>query len=206
NSNAYSLRALAIEHACEPVDLGVAKDDEKELLEKIQSGLHYDILVTSGGVSAGKYDYVLAAMKKAGVDLKFWKVNIKPGMPLAFGIFVRNGFNVPVFCLPGNPVSTVVTFLEFVRPCLETMMSISGKDTRLHLRATLEHSLKKTDGKRHYHRGILENRNGRLVVRSTGNQSSGVLSSMVKANCLIILREDQSSFDAGNEVDVEFPL
>jgi molybdopterin molybdotransferase len=203
NSNAYSLHALAKESNCVPIDLGVAKDNELELLQKVHEGLSYDLLVTSGGVSAGKYDYVLDAMKKAGVVLKFWKVNIKPGMPLAFGTFGKNGRDVLVFCLPGNPVSSVVTFLEYVRPCIERMMSRGADAPRVRLKATLEEALSKRDGKRHYHRGIVQSKEGKLSVQSTGSQSSGVLTSLVRANCLIILNEQQSTFEKGEEVEIE---
>ena len=203
NSNSYSLRALAEENDCEPIDLGVARDNEEELLQKVREGLKYDILVTSGGVSAGKYDYVLESLKKAGVILKFWKVNIKPGMPLAFGTYTKDERNALVFSLPGNPVSTVVTFLEFVKPCLEKMTSRYNGAPPVQLQAKLEHALSKSDGKRHYHRGIVRSEKGELHVRSTGNQSSGVLSSLVKANCLIILKEQQSSIEGGGEVDIE---
>jgi molybdopterin molybdotransferase len=203
NSNAHSLRALALENDCEPIDLGVARDNEEELLRKIREGLKYDLFVTSGGVSAGKYDYVLDSMKKAQVNLKFWKVNIKPGMPFAFGTYAKDGRDVLVFCLPGNPVSTVVTFLQFVQPCIQRMMSGSNNSTRMRLRAKLEQALSKSDGKRHYHRGIVRSEEGKLYVRSTGNQSSGVLSSLVKANCLITLNEQQSEFAEGEEVVVE---
>jgi len=203
NSNAYSLIALGRECNCEPINLGVARDNEQELLQKVHSGLQYDLLVTSGGVSAGKYDFVLESVKKAGVSLKFWKVNIKPGMPLAFGVYTDDSRNVPVFCLPGNPVSTVVTFLEYVRPAIEKMMSRPDHATRIGLKAMLEEALTKRDGKRHYQRGIVRNKGGALFVRSTGNQSSGVLSSLVKANCLIILDEGRSTFEEGKEVDIQ---
>lgn len=203
NSNAYSLFALAKENDCRPVDLGVAKDEELELVQKIKEGLNHDIVVTSGGISAGKYDFVLQAMKRSGIDLKFWKVNIKPGTPFAFGIFSSSGRSVPVFCLPGNPVSTVVTFLQFVRLCLLAMMGMSYDASVLRLSASLEHDIQKSDGKRHYHRGILESKNGKLSVRSTGSQSSGVLSSLVKANCLIVLEEMKSDYHKGEQVAVE---
>ncbi len=203
NSNVHSLSALAIENFCRPLDLGMARDDEDELLEKIRRGLESDILVTSGGISAGKYDYVLGAMKRAGVDIKFWKVNIKPGMPLAFGIYEKQSGLIPVFCLPGNPVSTVVTFLEYVRPCLQEMLSMGRSSDKVVLRAKLETPITKHDGKRHYQRGILRNDGGALVVRPTSSQSSGVLTSLVKANCLIVLGERQAELIPGDEVEVQ---
>lgn len=203
NSNAYSLFALAKLSGCEPVDLGVARDNPDEILGKIREGLRFDLFVTSGGISVGKYDFVLELMKKAGVVIKFWKVNIKPGMPMAFGIYNQDGKSVLVFCLPGNPVSSVVTYLEFVRPCIDAMMGRSSEQTRTFLKAALQDPITKRDGKRHFQRGVIFNNNGRLVVRSTGNQSSGVLTSLTRANCLVILKEAQLRFEAGEEVDVE---
>jgi molybdopterin molybdotransferase len=203
NSNAYSLAGLVHENGGTAIDLGVARDDPRELVEKIQDGLKCDVLITSGGVSAGKHDFVLEALKTVGVELKFWKVNIKPGMPLAFGISDRSGKRTHVFCLPGNPVSTMVTFLQFVKPCIRTMMAMSRESESLRLRAFLMHPIEKKDGKRHYQRGIVEQKNGKLQVQSTGNQSSAALSSMAKANCLIILPEEQSLFNSGEEVDIE---
>ena len=158
------------------------------------------MLITSGGVSVGKYDLVLETMKELGVEIKFWKVNIKPGMPIVFG--KKN--NTTVFGLPGNPVSTMVTFLQFVKPALEIM---KGKNSSMHskllLRATLEHEIVKNDGKRHFVRGIVENRNGSLVVRSTGTQISNALTSMMKANCLIVLPEEKEVFLSGENVVIE---
>ena len=124
-------------------------------------------------------------------------------MPLAFGLYKKAGKDTLVFCLPGNPVSTVVTFLEFVRPCLDKMMSRDRSTKLLHVKATLEHPIQKNDGKRHYHRGVVENKGGKLFVHSTGNQSSGILSSLVKANCLMCLPENQRLFQQGDEIEVE---
>ncbi|HTP12601.1 MAG TPA: gephyrin-like molybdotransferase Glp [Bacteroidota bacterium] len=203
NSNAYSLAALAHESGCQPVDLGVAHDNEVELFGKIREGLLHDVLITSGGISAGKYDYVLRVIKTAGVDLKFWKVNIKPGMPFAFGVYEKEGKSLPVFCLPGNPVSTVVTYLEFVQPFIFRLMGRPEQPLPLRLEAILDHEVSKSDGKKHYHRGVLDTAKGELHVHSTGNQSSGVLTSLVKANCLIILPDNKSHFKKGERVVVE---
>src|SRR5262249_24433270 len=153
---------------------------------------------TSGGVSVGKYDLVMETLKELGVEIDFWKVNIKPGMPLVFG---HRG-NSLVFGLPGNPVSTMVTFLQFVRPAICKLMGMNATES-VRVRARLEHELSKSDGKRHYVRGILEQRNGELTVRSTGSQISNILSSLVKANCLIVLPEELEHVAAGEEVQVE---
>ncbi|MBI3110935.1 MAG: molybdopterin molybdotransferase MoeA [Ignavibacteriales bacterium] len=205
NSNAYSLLGSVLESGGEPVSLGKVKDEERDLEGALRKGLEYDALVTSGGVSVGKYDLVLQTLKNIGVEIVFWKVNIKPGMPVAFGLYRTSGTEkpVPVFALPGNPVSTMVTFLQFVRPALFRMGGREG-DGALRLNATLEHDIRKHDRKRHFSRGVVRNEHGRLIVRTTGTQSSGVLSSMVQANCLITLREEQMEIRAGEEVEVEF--
>ena len=171
----------------------------------IRKGLKNDLLIISGGVSVGDYDYVKDILREEGVKEIFWKVNIKPGMPLAFGLYRKSGTEkpVPVFALPGNPVSTMVTFLQFVRPALFHMGGREG-DGALRLNATLEHDIRKHDRKRHFSRGVVRNEHGRLSVRTTGTQSSGVLSSMVRANCLITLREEQMEIRAGEEVEIEF--
>lgn len=204
NSNSYTLWGLVKECGCEPVQLGNARDSEEESERKIKEGLTQDVLITSGGVSVGKYDFVLKTLEKLGVEIKFWKVNIKPGMPIAFGIYSASSrLPVPVFALPGNPVSTMVTFLQFVRPALQKMMGMDLQQAPLQLRATLEHDIQKHDGKRHFSRGIVRNENGNLIVKTTGSQSSGVLTSLALANCFIILPEETKELKAGSVVDIE---
>jgi molybdopterin molybdotransferase len=155
--------------------------------------------VTTGGASVGNYDLVQEALKEIGAEIKFWKVNIKPGMPLLFGLYSGK----PVFGLPGNPVSTFVTFIKFVRPALRKMMGASSVEKGIRLQAQLRHEIKKNDGKRHYMRAVLE-RDGRdLTVRTTGSQTSNVLTSLVKANCLMIIPEDVSLLKKGDLVEVE---
>lgn len=199
NSNTYTLEALVHECHCEAVNLGIAKDVREEIKNKIVEGLKADMLITSGGVSVGKYDLVIDVLKELGIEIKFWKVNIKPGMPLLFGAFGRHY----LFGLPGNPVSTMVTFLKFVKPALLKMMGHRIIDASLKAHVVLQHEIKKTDGKRHFVRGILDNQNGKMTVRSTGSQISNVMSSLTKANCLIILPEEKTHFASGEEVEVE---
>lgn len=199
NSNAHTLTALVRELGGEAHRFEIVPDDKTELRRRILEGLNADVLITTGGVSVGKYDLVMESMKEIGVDIKFWKVNIKPGMPLLFGMYGAT----PVFGLPGNPVSTMVTFLQFVRPALMKMMGHNKPDTSLKFYAKLEHEIKKSDGKRHYMRGIAETKNGSLMVCSTGPQVSNILSSLVKANCLIIIPEDKAFVAAGEEVEIE---
>ncbi|HLF20067.1 MAG TPA: gephyrin-like molybdotransferase Glp, partial [Bacteroidota bacterium] len=203
NSNAYSLLGLVKQALCMPVDLGIVPDDEEILSRKIKEGLTHDALITSGGVSVGKYDLMLKALENVGVVRKFWKVNIKPGGPFAFSVYIRKDQKIPVFSLPGNPVSTVVTFLELVLPGLMRLTGISSPSKRLQLRARLDHDIRKNDKKRHFSRGILRNEGGELFVKTTGPQSSGILTSMVLANCLIVIPEDQQDLKAGELVDVE---
>src|ERR1051326_1952937 len=199
NSNAHALSALVRECRCEPISLGTARDDRKELTLKIMQGLEAGMLITTGGISVGKYDLVMEVLKEIGVEVKFWKVNIKPGMPLLFGLYRGK----PVFALPGNPVSTVVTFLQFVKPALQKMMGLRNPGARVRLKAKLGHEIQKPDGKRHFVRGILENGDGGMTVRSAGSQVSNILSSLVKANCLIIIPEEAEIVRANEEVEVE---
>jgi molybdopterin molybdotransferase len=204
NSNAYTLWGLVAESGANPVDLGKAADDEEEIRSKIQVGLRHDLLVISGGISVGKHDLVLRVLEELGVTIHFWKVNIKPGMPTAFGVY-RNARSrdVPVFALPGNPVSTMVTFLQFVRPALMSMTGETVIRPPLRLFAKLDHEISKSDGKRHFSRGIVWNDRGELFVRTTGSQSSGMLSSLVAANCLIVIPEEHKDLKAGDEVEIE---
>ncbi len=203
NSNAFSLTGLIQEAYCSPVDLGISPDEDEALMNRIKEGLQNDALITSGGISVGKYDLVLKSLENVGVLCKFWKVGIKPGGPFAFGVFTRAGATVPVFSLPGNPVSTVVTFLQFVLPGLQKLMGMNLPSKRLVLRARLEVDIHKKDQKRHFSRGILGNEAGQLVVTTTGSQSSGILTSLTKANCLIIIPEETQDLKAGENVEVE---
>jgi molybdopterin molybdotransferase len=201
NSNGPMLRALVEELGVEVQGCGVAADDRSILRSKLSEALrHADMVITLGGVSVGKYDLVMDVLKELGVTIKFWKVNIKPGMPLLFGMHGSTA----VMGLPGNPVSSMVTFLKFARPALLRMLGCRALEEAVTtVCATLEHEITKTDGKRHFVRGIIEQRDGVLVVRSTGSQVSNILTSLSKANCLIVLPEEQSAFAAGEMVEVE---
>ena len=198
NSNAYTLSCMVRETGCETIKVEVAKDEKGDLKEKILIGLKQDMLITTGGVSVGKYDLVMDVVREVGVQIRFWKVNIKPGMPLLFGMHEAK----PVFGLPGNPVSTVVTFLQFVRPALYKMMGRLDHP-RLSLMAQSTEEIKKRDGKRHFMRGILDRRNGTLSVHPAGSQVSNVLTSLAIANCLIIIPEETEVVRPGEEVEVE---
>lgn len=198
DSNRYLLSLLVRDAGGDPVMLGRVRDERGELEAALRKGLSFDMLLTSGGVSVGDRDIVKEVLASLGMVTKFWKVNIKPGMPLLFGL---RGPTV-IFGLPGNPVSTLVTFLQFVRPAVRKM---SGRNDVVppRLRATLKHPVEKKDGKLHYMRGVLENREGVLRVESTGPQVSNLLSSLTKANCLIIIPADCELMNAGDQVEVE---
>jgi molybdopterin molybdotransferase len=202
NSTGPALYAACAELGAEPIDLGIAGDDHEILEEKLEEGLRYDILLTTGGVSAGAYDLVQRILPELGVEVRFHKAAIRPGKPILFGTLGDGDRRTLVFGLPGNPVSTLITFGRFVAPAIRAM-GLSGA-APLHLRATLEEPIAKNDDKRHFIRGILrDNPDGALVVSKTGTQSSGAMSSMSRANCVIILDEKTRSLDRGATVEVE---
>jgi molybdopterin molybdotransferase len=157
------------------------------------------VLLVTGGVSVGKYDFVKETLDDLGVEIKFWQVNIKPGKPLVFGRKKKT----LVFGLPGNPVSTGVTFLQFVRPAI---LKMSGRKELFPMKhsALLDHDLSKSDDKRHFLRAIAVQQNGELHVATTGTQSSGAMSSLSRANCLIVIPEGITALRKGERVEVEF--
>jgi molybdopterin molybdotransferase len=199
NANSSMLGAMARELGCRLRDLGVARDDVASISAKLRRGLGADVVITSGGVSVGRHDHVIEAMQSCGVELLFRKVKIKPGMPLVVGRCRRTLF----FGLPGNPVSALVTFLQFVRPALLKMMGAEDDFDRTVVPAVLEHEIVKADRKRHFHRAIVERRNGGYTVRSSGGQGSHMMASLARANGLIPIPEDSSGFAAGQRVQVE---
>ena len=202
NSTAPALYAACMELGAEPIDLGIARDEPEELEEKLEEGLRYDILITTGGVSAGAYDYVQRVLPELGVEVRFHKVAIKPGKPILFGTYGDGNQRTLVFALPGNPVSTLLTFREFVAPAVRAMQRRSDRPMRFG--AVLEERIEKSDDKRWFIRGVLHRDDeGKLVVGRTGTQSSGALSSMSRADCIIILDEGTGSLDRGATVDIE---
>jgi molybdopterin molybdotransferase len=198
NSNAHALAALVRQTGAEPRLCGIARDDRDELRAKLADALTSDLVITSGGISVGRHDLVRDVLRDCGVDIHFWKVNIKPGMPMLFGM--RGA--TPVFALPGNPVSSHVTFFEFVRPAIDRLAGGVGEPLR-RLTAKLAEPMTTSDGKRHFVRGILEQTAGGPVVRSTGPQVSNIQTSLTRAQCLIILPESKSGYAAGDTVEVE---
>ena len=198
DSNRYTVFGMLTKLGCEVIDLGVVRD-EPALLEAAfaEAAGRCDAIITSGGVSVGEADFTKAMMKKLG-DVAFWKIAMRPGRPMAVGRID----NALLFGLPGNPVAVMVTFLAFVRPALLRMMGSIAPSPPL-LRAQSLESLRKKPGRTEYQRGIVSNAaDGTLTVRTTGNQGSGVLSSMVQANGLIVLHHQQGHVAPGDTVDV----
>ncbi|MCC2634369.1 MAG: molybdopterin molybdenumtransferase MoeA [Ramlibacter sp.] len=198
DSNRYTVHGLLRRLGCEVLDLGVVRD-EPALLEQAfrDAAARADAIITSGGVSVGEADFTKAMMKKLG-DVAFWKIAMRPGRPMAVG---RIG-DAALFGLPGNPVAVMVTFLAFVRPALLRMMGARVTQPVL-LKARSAEAMRKKPGRTEYQRGIVtRGADGALEARTTGNQGSGVLRSMVQANGLIVLHHGQGNVAVGDEVDV----
>jgi len=205
NSNTYSVAALVRRYGGIPEILGIALDREDSLVTKLRQGLAADMLITTGGVSAGDYDIVKDVLAKEG-EINFWTVRMKPGKPLAFGTIKGTGKagktrNIPHLGLPGNPVSSMVTFELFARPAIFKM---SGKQnaTKPTVTAALEDPIVNTDGRRVFTRAIVEKREGQYFARLTGAQGSGILTSMSLANGLAIVPEDRAAVKKGETVQV----
>ena len=197
NSNALSLAAAVREIGAEPVILGIARDNRESHREKMTEGLKADALITSAGVSAGDRDLVRDCLAELDVRQLFWKVDIKPGGPVAFGM--KEG--KPVFSLPGNPVSTMVTFEELVRPALLRMMG-HRRVIKPYVLATLRTEVRKKAGKVHFLRVRVEVENGRYRATSAGDQNTGILGTMLRANGIAVLPKDKTMFSPGEEVAV----
>lgn len=192
-SNSYTLSAMIHAVGGVPLNLGIARDDPAELRARIESAAGCDLLITSAGISAGEYDYIRAVLAELGVKLEVWKVRMRPGAPLGFG---RLG-TMPWIGLPGNPVSTMVTFELFVRPMLLRMLG----HTRIFRRpvaVTLAEPVKTGAPLTHFLRAIMNvNDEGALSVRLTGPQGSGILTSMALANALLVVPHDRQHVEAG---------
>ena len=202
DSNRYTIAGLLKDLGCQMIDMGVVKDDP-QLLENAftKAAEHADAIITSGGVSVGEADFTKAMMKKLG-DVVFWKIAMRPGRPMAVGRITQGHRSAVLFGLPGNPVAVMVTFLAFVKPALLQMMGSTLSPTPL-MRARTQEVLRKKPGRTEYQRGIVtRHADGELEVITTGNQGSGVLSSMVQANALIVLQHTQSTAQVGDWVDV----
>jgi len=202
DSNRYTVHGMLQALGCEMIDMGVVKDDPI-LLEQAfnQAAEQADAIITSGGVSVGEADFTKAMMKKLG-DVVFWKIAMRPGRPMAVGRIQKNNRSTVLFGLPGNPVAVMVTFLAFVKPALLKMMGSHAAPAPM-VRAKTQEVLRKKPGRTEYQRGLVtRSAEGELQVVTTGNQGSGVLSSMVQANGLIVLSHQQATAQVGDWVDV----
>jgi len=197
NSNALSLAAALREIGAEPVVLGIARDNLESHLEKMTEGLKADVLITSAGVSAGDRDLVRDCLAELGVQQLFWRVDIKPGGPFAFGLKEEK----PVFSLPGNPVSTMITFEELVKPALLRMMG-RRRVIKPYVKAMLRREVRKKPGKVNFLRVRIEVENGAYWATSAGDQNTGILRTMVQANGIAVLSKEKTVFTAGEEVPV----
>jgi molybdopterin molybdotransferase len=200
DSNRYTIHGMLTRLGCEVLDMGVVRDDPK-LLERAfhDAAAAADVVITSGGVSVGEADFVKDLLNKLG-EVVFWKIAMKPGRPLAYGKIGAAHF----FGLPGNPVSVMVTFYQFVR---DALLVLSGRDPVLPLptfKVPCTSTLKKAPGRTEFQRGILaQDAAGGWSVRVTGEQGSGILRSMSEANCFIILPTEQGNVTPGTLVDVQ---
>jgi len=197
NTNTYSLMAQVIEAGADPVNLGVAPDQLEAIAERVRWGFaSADVLVSSAGVSVGELDLVREALERSGAELHLWQVSMRPGKPITFG--TREGR--PVFGLPGNPVSAMVTFELFVRPALRRMLGARAID-RPRLRARALQSIANPGSRRGYLRVTLEESAAGYGARLTGDQGSAILRSMVLADGLAVVAPD-TTIAAGEPVDV----
>ncbi len=194
NSNSYLIAAAVARAGGIPRPLGIARDQVEELRAKLQAAQEADLILTSGGVSVGDYDLVKDIMREQGA-IDFWRVNLRPGKPLAFG---KLG-NTPLLGLPGNPVSAAVTFELFARPALRKMQGFV-QVLRPLVQARLLHDLRESGNRRHYVRAVVALQNGGFVARTTGPQDSHILTSMLGANALLIIPENSPPIQTGETV------
>ncbi|HSM29901.1 MAG TPA: gephyrin-like molybdotransferase Glp [Woeseiaceae bacterium] len=200
DSNRYTIFGMLTRLGVEPLDMGVIRDDRAAVEQAFADAAGAaDAIVTSGGVSVGDADFVAETLERTGT-VGFWKVAMKPGRPIAFGRIGEALF----FGLPGNPNSVMATFYQLVQPALQALAGLPDPAPPLTVQAVSASALKKKPGRREFQRGVLSRSDdGRLVVRKTGHQGSGVLSSMAAANCFIVLPEDAGPVSEGDEVTVQ---
>lgn len=203
NSNSYSTAAQVLSCGGIPKVLPIARDTLEDLISKFQQGLDADFFITSAGVSTGEYDLVKDVLTRQGT-MAFWRVRMRPGRPLAFGLLERpDGSKVPHLGLPGNPVSSMVAFDQFARPAL---MKMQGKTAGMRptIKAKIESAISHLDGRRFYARVLVEkDKNGGFLARLSGPQGSNVLTALAMANGLLIVPEGRTSVEPGEELEVQ---
>jgi molybdopterin molybdotransferase len=199
DSNRYTLHGMLARLGVEIDDLGVVRDDPKELKNAFEKAAgKADVVITTGGVSVGEADFVKQLMAQLG-EVLFWKIAMRPGRPMAFGR-IGNAF---LFGLPGNPVAVMVTFYQFVR---DALLHLSGRSDDFAvplLKVTAADKIRKVAGRTEYQRGVVFQEKGEWKVRITGQQGSGVLRSMAEANCFIVLEHERGAVAAGEQVSVQ---
>ena len=210
NSNSLVLVALLRQLGIEPVDLGVAVDERDLIRQRLEEASQYDVILVSGGVSVGEHDLVKRVLRDLGMETLLWRVNLKPGKPLLVGRlpaclrqagWLAGWRGTVVFGLPGNPISCVVCFLEFISPFLrKTMGEEMADDGRIHARLT--QPLRKKEPRLQLFTAKLEEEQGMRWVTPTPQQGSGMLHSLAHANAFIVVPEDTMQLDAGSVVDV----
>lgn len=195
NSNGYTQTAQVMALGAVPVSLGVARDSEADVRAKLQAGLDagVDLFISSAGVSVGAYDVVKAVLDESG-DVNFWRVRMRPGKPLAFGTYQ----GVPFLGLPGNPVSAMVSFERFARAAIRKMAGHTRLE-RPQLQVILQDEIR-SDGRESYIRAVVWRENGRYLAATTGDQGSHIMTSLVKANALLIVPENITQVDPGAEM------
>ncbi|MCX8098734.1 MAG: molybdopterin molybdotransferase MoeA [Casimicrobiaceae bacterium] len=199
DSNRYTLWGLITQAGCEPIDLGNFVDTPEAIRAAFERAASCaDVIITSGGVSVGEADFIKPMLNELG-EVLFWKIAMKPGRPLAYGRIGRAHF----FGLPGNPVAVVVTFCQFVRGALAILQGRTDFSLPPTVQATLTNRIKKLPGRTEFQRGVLTRGAGGYEVRTTGDQGSGILSSMTQANCFIVLDAEVGNVEPGTKVEVQ---
>ncbi|EPN8225114.1 bifunctional molybdopterin-guanine dinucleotide biosynthesis adaptor protein MobB/molybdopterin molybdotransferase MoeA [Vibrio sp. Vb1337] len=198
DSNRFTIMGMLKKLGCEILDFGILEDNEQLMIEALENAsVQADVVMTSGGVSVGDADYIKLALDKLG-QIDFWRINMRPGRPLAFGQIN----NKPFFGLPGNPVAVMVSFINFVEPALRKMQGEQGWKP-LKVNAIATENLRSRQGRTEFSRGVYElDATGRLTVRTTGKQGSGILRSMSEANCLIEISPAIDTVKAGESVTI----
>lgn len=198
DSNRFTIMGMLEKLGCEILDFGILEDNEQLMIEALENAsAQADVVMTSGGVSVGDADYIKLALDKLG-QIDFWRINMRPGRPLAFGQIN----NKPFFGLPGNPVAVMVSFINFVEPALRKMQGEQGWKP-LKVNAIATENLRSRQGRTEFSRGVYElDATGRLTVRTTGKQGSGILRSMSEANCLIEISPAIDTVKAGESVTI----
>ncbi|EKA7416465.1 bifunctional molybdopterin-guanine dinucleotide biosynthesis adaptor protein MobB/molybdopterin molybdotransferase MoeA [Vibrio parahaemolyticus] len=198
DSNRFTIMGMLEKLGCEILDFGILEDNEQLVIEALENAsAQADVVMTSGGVSVGDADYIKLALDKLG-QIDFWRINMRPGRPLAFGQIN----NKPFFGLPGNPVAVMVSFINFVEPALRKMQGEQGWKP-LKVNAIATENLRSRQGRTEFSRGIYElDDTGRLTVRTTGKQGSGILRSISEANCLIEISPAIDTVKAGESVTI----